>query len=120
VIAERAVDDDDVARLRVHGTKIDTGGDEPDTCGVDEHLVRRAARHDLGVAGDDRDAGRCRRLGHRANDAAKERDVESLLQDHRAAQIQRLRAADRKVVHGPVDGQRPDVTAGEEQRIHDI
>ena len=52
-------------------------------------------------------------------DPAQQVDVDALLDDHRAGQIQRHGAADREIVDRAADRERADVAAGKEQRIDD-
>ena len=63
------------------------------------------------------DAGCPRRLRHRAGDLAQELDGHALLDDHRAGEIERPRAADGKIVDRAADGELADIAAGKHQRI---
>ena len=92
--------------------EIQAGADDADARRGDEQLVAGAAAHDLGVAGDDRDARLRRRLGHRARDFAQEGDIDALLDDDGAGEIERRRAADGEIVDGAADSQLADVAAG--------
>ena len=86
--------------------------------GVDEQAVALAALDNFGVAGDDCDSGRRRRFGHGCRDAAQRFGGKSFFQNESRAQEQRPRAAHGQIVDGAVHGERPDVTAGEEQRLY--
>jgi hypothetical protein len=59
MVAEMAVHDDGVAGPGVARRDVHTVRHDADAGGVDEQFVRRAAFDDLGVAGDDGDAGSC-------------------------------------------------------------
>ena len=87
---------------------------DPDAGGVDEDPVAVAAIDDLRVAGDDGHSGvgggRC----HRLDDHAELSQREAFFQDQSDAEVAGDRAAHGDVVHGAVDGEFPDVPAGEE------
>ena len=72
--------------------------------------------HDLGVAGNDRDARLMRRRAHRLEDASQILDRESLFENEAGGEIERTRAAHREVVDRAVDGEPSDVAAGKENR----
>ena len=82
-------------------------------------LSAGAALDDLGIAGDDGDAGRVGDALHAGDDAAQDVDVEAFLQ-HRPQEEKRPRAAHRQIVDGAGDRKRADVAAREEQRIDHV
>ena len=99
--------------------EIDAFADDADPGRGEEQLVAGALLDDLGVAGDDLDARLGRRLRHRAGDLPQEVDRHAFLDDRRAGEIERPRAADREIVDRAADGELADVAAGEDQRIDD-
>ncbi len=100
----------------------DRGGrrDAADPRGVDEQAVGLAPIDDLGVAGDQADAGGVGATAHRLDHPAQGRDRQAFFEDEADAQAFGARAAHGEVVDGAVDGERADVAAGKEQRPHDI
>ena len=81
------------------------------------HLVGVAALDDLGVAGDDLDAGRLRGRGDRLDLGAQLVGRQALLEHQREAQRQRPRAGHGEVVDRAVDGELADRAAGEADRL---
>ena len=92
---------------------------DADAGGGDEDLVALAAVDDLGVAGDELDAGFGGSGAHGLDDAAEIVDRQAFFEDERGGEIERLRAAHREVVDGAVDGETADVAAGKEDRRDD-
>ena len=78
-----------------------------------------AALDDLGVAGDDLDAGRLGGRGDRLDLGPQLLGVEALLEDQRQRQRERPRAGHREVVDGAVDRELADRAAGEADRLDD-
>ncbi len=68
VIADRAVDQDDVAGLGVAAANVAVVFDDADPGGIDKEFISFAARHDLGVAGDDLHPGLIGGAPHRDKD----------------------------------------------------
>ena len=75
---------------------------------------------DLGVAGDDRDAGLARRRRHRAARRGAAARPAALLDDRGAGEVERHGAADGEVVDRAADRELADVAAGKEQRVDDV
>jgi hypothetical protein len=119
VLADRAGDEDAVAGAQALRRQRRPRVAPADAGGAQEHPVGVAALDDLGVAGDDLDAGRARRRGDGVHLHAQRVGVEPLLEDHRQAQRERARAGDGEVVDGAVDREVADRPAGEAQRLHD-
>ena len=120
VLADVARHDDVIAGARLLGPDAQPVGHHADAGGVDEKPVRTALSDDLGVAGDDADAGVGGGLAHRLRDGTEHLELEALLEDEAGRQRQRLRPAHRQVVDGAVDGQITDVAAREEQRVDHV
>ena len=120
MVADGAVDDDAVAGPGLARRQRDAHRYHADAGGVDEDLVGGAATDHLGVAGDDPHAGLGRDPVHAGHDAAQRLDRKSFFEDDRARQVQGPRASHGQVVDGAAHGQRTDVAAGEEQRVHDV
>jgi hypothetical protein len=116
VFSDRSRHDHRVTRSRVRHAELVGGLDDADAGRVDVAAVALAALDDLGVAGDDRDAGLLGRPRHRRADAGQVGDREALLEDEAGGEVQRAGAGDGEVVDGAVDGEVADVAAGEEQR----
>ena len=87
VVAQKAVDDDLVARSGAVRRDVDARRHHADARGVDEQLVRLAAVHHLGVAGDDGHAGLGRGRRHAGEDAVQGVDGQAFLQDQAAGQV---------------------------------
>ena len=96
------------------------GDDAPDTGGVDEDLVPLAAADDLRVAGHDADPRPAGRRPDGAEDALEVLAGQAFLEDEGQGEEPGNGAGDDQVVDGPVDGQRPDVPAREEDGVDDI
>src|SRR6516164_6524963 len=119
VVAENAVDDNGVARLRPVSTEVDIGADRSDSGRNNEHLIAGALVHDLGVAGDDRYARLACRFSHGAGDLAQQVKRHALLDNGGTRQVTRHRTADGKIVDGSADGELTDVPSGEDQGVND-
>ena len=120
VAGEIAADDDGVAGTDALRLDRLLGHDPADAGGVDEELVGLAAVDDLEVAGDDLDARRRGRGAHRGDHPPQRLQRKPLLQDEAGAETDRARPAHGEVVDGAVDRERPDVAAGEEERLNDV
>ncbi len=117
VIADGSAQDHPVARAGLAGGQTHAVRHDADAGGVDEQAVALAALDNLGVAGDDGDAGRGRCFGHRRCDQAQGLGGKAFFKNEPGAQKQRPRAAHREIVHGAMHGERSDVAAGEKQRL---
>src|ERR1700722_1522076 len=93
--------------------------DHADTGGGDKYLIALAAIDHLGVAGHELNSGLSRGGTHRFHDPAQVVDRKALFQNEGCGEIQGPRPAHRKVVHGAVDCQPPDVASGKEDRRYD-
>ncbi len=120
VITDGATDNNRVSRLDALHGKGCRVLDEADAGGVDEEAVGGPPGDDLGVSRHDGDAGLLCRLGHGAGDPPEILHGKALFQDEPGTHDQGLSPADGKIVDRPVDGKRPDVAAGEEDRVDDI
>ena len=123
VVAERAVDDHHVARPRTAAAEISTPARITPMPAVLMNSLSQAPRsHDLGVAGDDRDAApRAPRAPCDAATRAQHVERAALPRcTTRAGQVQRPRAADREIVDRAAHRQLADVAAREEQRVDDV
>jgi hypothetical protein len=74
---------------------------------------------DLGVAGDEGDAGLVAGRAHRRDNALEIRERQSLFENKRGGEEQRRCPADRKIIHRAAHGQLSNVSAGEEERAND-
>ena len=75
---------------------------------------------DLGVAGDDLDAGLLGRRSPSSRRFCRNRSmVDAFLDDHGAGKIERRRTADREIVDRAADRELADIAAGKDQRIDD-
>ncbi len=83
------------------------GGTTPIARGVDEDLVRAALADDLGVAGDDGDAGARRGAPRRLDHAAQVGERQPFLEDEGERQRQRARAADARSLMVPLTASSP-------------
>ena len=92
VLADRAGDEHPVAGRARRGDSRARGSRRPDAGRADVHAVAVAALDDLGVAGDDLDAGRAAARGDRLDLRAQRVGVEPLLEDQRQRQRERARA----------------------------
>ena len=80
MVADRSAQQDAVARAARCRAEIFTpAATNPTPAVVTNMLVGRAARHHLGIAGDDRDARRARGFGHGSHDAPADRPSGNLL-----------------------------------------
>ena len=95
-------------------------GDDADACSIDVDAVPMTGVHDLRVSGDDRHPGSARGDPHRGRDRVEFLEGQALLEHHADREVERCRAADRKVIDGAVDREVADVAAGEEARAHDV
>src|ERR1035437_3299424 len=109
VIAYEAGEQDHVAGAGVGGGEMDAGADASDARGVDEDAVARALFDDLGIAGDDLDAGGFGGLAHGFCDAREDIDGEALFEDERGCEVERFGATHGEIVDGAVDGERADI-----------
>ncbi len=116
MLADRPRQQQHVARARARAADVTPARQHADPGGRDEAAVALALLDDLGVAGDDGDAGRTCRRGHRLHDALQVGQREALFEDEAGRQPQRARAEHRDVVDRAVHGQAAEVAAGEEQR----
>ena len=83
-------------------------------------LVALAAPDDLRVARDDADPGRLGRRPDRADDPVEDVRLEAFLEDEGERQEPRFRPRNDEIVDRAVDGQAPDVSPGEEERVDDV
>ncbi len=120
MIADRAGNQNDVAGTRAIAGQMQPVRHGADPGGGDEHAVRLAALDDLGVAGDDLDAGLARRRAHALRDAVQIGQRKALFEDEAGGKMQRPRACHRQIVDRAMHRQRADVAAGKEQRRDDI
>src|SRR5680860_202888 len=86
VIADQSVDEYRVAGAGVICGDFDVFRDDTDASRVDKQLVRLAARHNLGVAGDDGHTRGFRGITHGVRDLAESIHVQPFFENHRAAQ----------------------------------
>ncbi len=117
VQADRARQQQGVTGPRARGGHRRAGQPAADPRGRHEDAIRRSLTHHLGVARDHRHARLQRGPCDRRGDSPQVVDGEPFLDHQRQCQRQRLGAHHGDVVDGTVDGQRPDVAAGEEQRV---
>lgn len=87
---------------------------------IDEDSVRGAAGQHLDVPGDDRNTGQRGRLGAGLADFLQCIRAETLFQNETRAETKRFSPADRQIVRRAVNGERADVSSGEEDGIDDI
>ena len=71
--------------------EVDPLVDHADARGGDVDAVAVAGVDDLGVAGDDADAGAARGTAHRARDDVELRELQPLLEHHAHGEVQRPR-----------------------------
>ena len=117
MVAEQAIDQDDVPFPREMRAEIDAFSDDANSGRREEQLVASASVDDLGVAGDDLDARLGRSSRHRAGDLPHEVDGHAFFHDRRTGKIERPRPADRQIVDRAAHGELADVAAGEDQRV---
>jgi hypothetical protein len=120
MVRDGAAQDDRIAGTGLVARDVHVVGNHPDPGGVDEDLIHRAFRHDLGVAGDHRDPRTFGRLAHRGDNRFQLLYRKALLDDERYTQVLRGGPAHGQIVHGAVDGEFPDVAAREENRVHGV
>ena len=118
VVAHGAGDDHRVAGSGLGAAGIILDQHPAHARGVDEYLVRRALGHDFGVAGDDGHVGVPCGLGHGGHDLFQHLEFQALFDDVPAGQVQGLGPEHGHVVHRTVHGQRTDVAARKENRVH--
>ena len=119
VVADRTGDQQDVAGRRPLGTHVDAVANPADGRGVDVDPVALAPVDHLRVPGHHRSADRGARRRDRGDDAAQIGHGKPLFEDQADAETERLGTAHGDVVRGAVHGQRADVAAGKEGRLHD-
>ena len=120
MVADRAVDEDFIARPGGVAADLQVVLNDADAGGVDEELVPLAARNDLGVAGDDGDRGCLRRMRHRFEDPFQIEDRQPLFENEADAERQGSGAGHRQIVDRAIDGQIADITTREKDRVDDI
>ena len=115
VVADAPRKDHAIARPRLLSREIEPRGDDSDARRRNEHPVRLAAFHHLGVAGHHRNAGRARGFTHAVGDALEIREPETFLDDETRRKIERTSARHGDIVDRSVHGERADVAARKEQ-----
>jgi hypothetical protein len=90
-----------------------------DACRVDEHPVRLAAFHHLGVAGDYGNAGGRAGVGHGVEHPVQNVERQAFLEDEAGRQAQGRGSHHGQIVDRAVHRQVPDVTPGKLQRADD-
>ena len=120
VTAEVAAEEDRIAGANGSGRDREGVLNEPNARGGDVESVALAAFDDLGVAGDDGDAGGGRGLAHGGDDALEGFGGQTLFENEGGAEPERAGAAHAEIVDGAVDGELADVAAGEEERADDV
>ncbi len=118
MVAQRAGDDEDVARLGPVRAQLHSGGDGAEAAGVDEHSVGLAVAHDLGVAAGDLHPRLRRGLRDALHNALQLGEAEALLNDDAQREEARDGAEAGEVVHRAVDRELADVPAREKERRH--
>ena len=120
MVAQRAAHQYGVAGAGIVPRRRRGGKDRAHSCSINKYFVARAARHHLGVSGDD---GHARSPGRRAHVrcyALQHVQRQAFLQNEAAAQVAGSRAQHGHVVNRAVHGQTADAAAGEEERRHGI
>ena len=120
MIAERSRHEDDVPRSGSCASDFPADRDDPDAAGVDEQTVGLPTFGDLGVAGDDGDAGFLRRGLHRFGDPLQRFQGQALLQDETRGQPLRPGADHRQIVDGAAHCQASDVPTRKEEGRDDV
>ena len=120
MVADRARDEDRVARTRFASVDHVVDNLLADAARRDVESVAVALFNDFGVARHDGDARLAGGFGHRAHDFVERGEREPLFENEGGGEIQRLRAADGDVVHGPRDGESSDVASGKEKGLDDV
>src|SRR5580700_894049 len=114
VVADIAAEEDSVPGPGAIGGEARGAVNVADAGGGNEDLVALAAIDDLGVSGDELDAGVLRGGGHGVGDAGELGRGETLFEDEGGGKVEGCGSADRQVVDGAVDGEGADVAAGKE------
>ena len=117
VLAHGAAHEDAVARTHPIESEADAKRPESDPRGRQVYAVAVAAAHDLGVAGNDRDAAAARRIGEPRDHPPQQRDFQSFLEEYAQCHEVRIGAAHRQIVHGAMHGERANVAAREFERL---
>src|SRR3954452_21292586 len=98
---------------------MEVGADAADSGGVDEDAVSLALFDDLGVAGDDLDAGGFGGAAHGGGDASERVERGAFLGDEGGGEVGRFGAPHGEIVHRAGPGERADIAAAEEERFDD-
>ena len=114
VTAQRAADQQHVAHGQLLRAPVNIGGDRPHPGGVDKELIRRAALHHLGIAGDDSNPCLARGVRHAADHRRERLHRQTFFKDKSAGEVARNGTTDGDIVRGTADGQLADIAAGEE------
>ncbi len=120
VQADRAADDDGVARPGPLRADVHSLGDDTDPGGGDVHAVAVSGLHHLGVAGGHGDSRGFGGRAHGARDPVDHGQLHALLQHEGGGEVGGPGAAHRQVVDGAVDRQVAEAAAREEQRPDDV
>jgi len=120
MIPQRTADDKAIAGTNFTGAPVHSVRNHADAGGIDENLVRRAARHYLGVAGDDLDPGVAGGLRHRVHDTQQRFSRQSLFQNESTGEVTRQRPAHRQIVDRTAHRQFADVAAGKLDRVNHV
>src|SRR6516165_5047563 len=112
VIAYCAGNNNSVSGPGVTNGEIYRIGNYADSGGGDEYLIPLAAIDDLGVAGDESNAGFVAGSPHGVGNALQVGERQTFLQDEGGGEPQWPRAADSQVIHRAVNREFADVAAG--------